>query len=93
VFEVAIVSSSQFSGACRVDADSPHRRLDIRVIPKDHFACGILYFTGSDQFNKEMRAFALEKVNLGAINLLIVRVFVRNGKILSKKWLSLRWKK
>eukprot|EP00117_Sycon_ciliatum_P049267 scpid47539/ scgid34955/ DNA polymerase beta len=36
------------------------RRLDLRLIPHDQYACGILYFTGSDMFNKQMRAEALE---------------------------------
>ena len=36
------------------------RRLDIRLIPHDQYACGILYFTGSDMFNKNMRAQALD---------------------------------
>nr|CAD29113.1 chimeric DNA-directed DNA polymerase xf4-5n [synthetic construct] len=29
--------------------------------PKDQYYCGVLYFTGSDIFNKNMRAHALEK--------------------------------
>lgn len=36
------------------------RRLDIRLIPHDQYACGVLYFTGSDMFNKQMRATALD---------------------------------
>ncbi|KAG9488625.1 DNA polymerase beta [Eleutherodactylus coqui] len=39
----------------------PFRRIDIRLIPKDQYFCGVLYFTGSDIFNKNMRAHALEK--------------------------------
>ncbi|XP_066878565.1 DNA polymerase beta isoform X2 [Kogia breviceps] len=31
------------------------------LIPKDQYYCGVLYFTGSDIFNKNMRAHALEK--------------------------------
>ena len=30
-------------------------------MPKDQYFCGILYFTGSDIFNKNMRKIALEK--------------------------------
>ena len=40
---------------------SARRRLDIRLVPYNQYYCGILYFTGSDMFNKEMRAVALEK--------------------------------
>lgn len=33
----------------------------VRLIPKDQYYCGVLYFTGSDIFNKNMRAHALEQ--------------------------------
>ena len=32
-----------------------------RLIPHDQFFCGILYFTGSDEFNRRMRQHALEE--------------------------------
>lgn len=38
-----------------------HRRIDIRIIPKDQYFCGLLYFTGSDTFNQSMRAKCLEE--------------------------------
>ena len=34
--------------------------IQLRLIPYDQYYCGILYFTGSDMFNKEMRKKALE---------------------------------
>lgn len=39
----------------------PFRRLDIRLTFYDQYYCAILYFTGSDLFNQNMRAHALEK--------------------------------
>ncbi|CAM9794595.1 DNA polymerase beta [Lampetra fluviatilis] len=42
------------------ETNRPHRRIDIRLIPKDQYFCGVLYFTGSDIFNKNMRTRALE---------------------------------
>lgn len=42
----------------------PHVFLSLRffrLIPKDQYFCGVLYFTGSDIFNKNMRTHALEK--------------------------------
>ncbi|KAL8174143.1 UNVERIFIED_CONTAM: hypothetical protein K2H54_039070 [Gekko kuhli] len=56
---------TKFMGVCRLPnkdegADSPFRRIDIRLIPKDQYYCGVLYFTGSDIFNKNMRTHALE---------------------------------
>ena len=31
-----------------------------RLIPNDQYYCGILYFTGSDEFNRRMRQYALD---------------------------------
>ena len=48
--------------AATSDAESSkHRRIDIRLIPIDQYYFGTLYFTGSDMFNKQMRAHALEQ--------------------------------
>uniref|UniRef100_A0AAQ5XJP2 DNA polymerase n=1 Tax=Amphiprion ocellaris TaxID=80972 RepID=A0AAQ5XJP2_AMPOC len=58
---------TKFMGVCQLqqsDEDEEeylHRRIDIRLIPKDQYYCGVLYFTGSDIFNKNMRTHALEK--------------------------------
>jgi len=40
---------------------SKHRRVDLRMIPYESYYCGLLYFTGSDFFNQQMRTIALEK--------------------------------
>ncbi|XP_011163672.1 DNA polymerase beta [Solenopsis invicta] len=57
------LGSTKFMGVCRLseDKDKPFRRLDIRLTFHDQYYCAILYFTGSDLFNKNMRAHALEK--------------------------------
>ena len=41
--------------------ETKYRRLDIRIVPSDEYYCALLYFTGSDVFNKNMRAIALKK--------------------------------
>ncbi|XP_015111998.1 DNA polymerase beta [Diachasma alloeum] len=53
----------KFMGVCRhpKDESRPFRRLDIRLCPCDQYYCAVLYFTGSDLFNQNMRAYALEK--------------------------------
>ncbi|XP_035641821.1 DNA polymerase beta [Oncorhynchus keta] len=58
---------TKYMGVCQLqqkDEDEEeylHRRIDIRLIPKDQYYCGVLYFTGSDIFNKNMRTHSLEK--------------------------------
>jgi DNA polymerase beta len=53
-------------GVCSLDKvkrgvqHGPARRLDIRITPHDQYYCSVLYYTGSDLFNKNMRAHALE---------------------------------
>lgn len=50
-------------GVCRLpnDESKPFRRLDIRLTLYEQYHCSVLYFTGSDMFNKNMRMYALEK--------------------------------
>lgn len=56
-----LILNTHFQGVCRLATGNPSRRLDIRLIPHEQYHCAVLYFTGSDVFNKEMRAHALEK--------------------------------
>nr|XP_028596973.1 DNA polymerase beta [Podarcis muralis] len=56
---------TKFMGVCQLPSKDeettyPYRRIDIRLIPRDQYYCGVLYFTGSDIFNKNMRTHALE---------------------------------
>ncbi len=51
---------TKFLGYCQVE-DKPVRRLDLLMIPQSEYACAILYFTGSQQFNVAFRSYALEK--------------------------------
>lgn len=41
--------------------DLPHRRINIKVYPRRCFGLALLYFTGSDHFNRSMRLFARKK--------------------------------
>jgi DNA polymerase beta len=38
-----------------------HRRIDLRILPTENYWCGLLHFTGSDFFNRQMRIIALER--------------------------------
>lgn len=61
LMEFKNLMSDFFKGACQLCVKSAVRRLDIRLTPHDQYWCSILYFTGSDIFNKEMRTVALQK--------------------------------
>ncbi|KAM4748222.1 DNA polymerase beta [Rhinophrynus dorsalis] len=65
ITDTLVKGDTKFMGVCQLppdgDKEYPHRRIDIRLIPKDQYYCGVLYFTGSDIFNKNMRTHALEK--------------------------------
>ena len=43
-------------GICR--PLTKHRRIYVKVYAPQHYACALLYFTGSDHFNRSMRYYA-----------------------------------
>ena len=47
-------------GVSRLGKNRKARRIDIMYTPPEEYAFGILYFTGSDDFNKDMRKYALQ---------------------------------
>lgn len=63
IIDTISLGPTKFMGVCQLptDKNKPFRRLDIRLAPFDQYYCAILYFTGSDLFNRNMRAHALEK--------------------------------
>eukprot|EP00658_Telonema_sp_P-2_P057009 TRINITY_DN45472_c0_g1_i1.p1 TRINITY_DN45472_c0_g1~~TRINITY_DN45472_c0_g1_i1.p1 ORF type:complete len:123 (-),score=23.90 TRINITY_DN45472_c0_g1_i1:201-569(-) len=50
-----------YMGVCRVRPELPHRRLDLKVYSQQAYPFALLYFTGSDHFNRSMRYFAKQK--------------------------------
>ena len=48
-------------GVCQVQGRQYCRRIDIKVYPKEKYGFALLYFTGSDYFNRSMRMFAEKK--------------------------------
>ena len=66
VTDVLAKGDKKFMGYARLPtaaaaaADSPHRRLDLLLTPKDEYPYAVLYFTGSDRFNVAMRQRALD---------------------------------
>ncbi|CAH1246834.1 POLB [Branchiostoma lanceolatum] len=66
VVDTISLGDTKFMGVCKLPAgksstERVFRRIDIRLLPNDQYYCGVLYFTGSDVFNKKMRAHALEQ--------------------------------
>lgn len=60
VIDTLTVGPKKFQGICKTP-DGKARRLDIACIKYEHWGTGILYFTGSAQFNKDMRTYAKSK--------------------------------
>jgi DNA polymerase beta len=52
-------SETKYMGMCKYK-NNPVRRIDIRYIPRTSVGAAKLYFTGSGDFNKKMRTYALK---------------------------------
>lgn len=52
---------SSYMGLLRLDGYQLHRRLDLKLYPEEQLPFALLYFTGSDHFNRSMRHFAKQK--------------------------------
>lgn len=50
---------TKYMGICKYK-NNPFRRIDIRFIPYESYYSAILYFTGSKNFNRDMRKIAIQ---------------------------------
>jgi DNA polymerase lambda len=55
---LAYAGGTKWMGIVRTSASSLPRRLDLIATPPATFALSLLYFTGSDHFNRSMRSYA-----------------------------------
>ena len=60
---LTMVGNTKYMGICKLNTcgNSLGRRIDIRFVPWNSYAAAILYFTGSKDFNTNMRSIALSK--------------------------------
>lgn len=54
----ARVGDRTYMGICRLRADLPHRRVDLKFFRYEEYGAAMLYFTGSDYLNRKMRLLA-----------------------------------
>jgi len=50
-----------YMGVCCLGPGSLHRRIDVKLYPRSQLPFALLYFTGSDYFNRSMRHYAKAK--------------------------------
>ncbi|CAK56728.1 unnamed protein product (macronuclear) [Paramecium tetraurelia] len=50
--------TESYMGIGRISNNAIHRRIDLKFYPKEQYGCAVLYFTGSDQYNRSMRLWA-----------------------------------
>ena len=55
------VNKTKYMGMCHLSNKHRVRRIDIRFVPYSSLASAMLYFTGSGEFNKNMRTYAIKK--------------------------------
>lgn len=53
--------NKKFMGLCRLPGFEKYRRIDVIVTKPEDYYFNLLYFTGNDDFNKQMRSHALTK--------------------------------
>lgn len=61
IADILALGPKKCMAVCRWKDDTPARRIDLLLTPKDQYAYAELYFTGSDKFNIAMRKHALER--------------------------------
>lgn len=60
VIEKLALGEKKFMGICKFPGEKA-RRLDLLLTPEPEYGFAVMYFTGSDKFNIEVRRIALEK--------------------------------
>ncbi len=74
---------TKYMGFCKYK-NNPVRRIDIRYMAYDSYFTALLYFTGSDEFNRKMRQIAKKK-NYKLNEYGIYKLEIKGGKLIEKK--------
>ena len=61
VDHLTLDGDTKYMGFCKIRKNGTPRRIDIRFVGYECYGAALLYFTGSMEFNKDMRAHALKK--------------------------------
>jgi apurinic endonuclease APN1 len=61
--EILSSGSSKFMGLVKIDNKSPHRHLDMLLVPENCFVTAYLHYTGGKEFNRLIREKAKKKRN------------------------------
>ena len=77
--------SDSYMGICKLKNKKYHRHIDIKVYRPEYFAFAVLYFTGSDHFNRSMRFFAKKKGYTLSDTLIAPAIRVNNDKVFTGK--------
>lgn len=61
LYDTLALGQKKYNGVCRLKRYKTYRRIDIMYSTKNEFPFALLYFTGSQEFNIELRARALDR--------------------------------
>jgi DNA polymerase lambda len=73
-----------YMGVCRLGPHKPHRRIDIKAYPAHQHPFALLYFTGSDHFNRSMRLYAKKEKGVRTTAISTCFTSLRSDVLLSK---------
>lgn len=58
--DILAIGDKKFFGVAKVKYGRHYRRIDIMITPKEEFPFAVLYFTGSKEFNIDLRNYCLK---------------------------------
>ena len=84
VDHLTTLGTTKYMGVCRLSSKGKGRRIDIRFVAREDYAPALLYFTGSKDFNTQMRGEAL-KIGYTINEYGIYKLRKKSGRYINKK--------